>query len=668
MPEFLSSILAWTGENPNWAYAIIFLIAFGESMLLLGAVLPGVPLLLVIGALVAMDAFGLLPAIAWATAGSILGGALSFALGYRYRDALRESWPLSSVPWLVTRGDRFFHRHGTGSVIFGRFMGPVRPILPTIAGMSGMSPTRFLVVDFIASLLWAPIFIFIGLILGASMELATEIGSRMVPLLILIVMGILMLVWGVRWFNGMLVPRIGGAIERLLAWSAGHRRLARISASIADPYHPEFRGLAILTALLTLAAGLILMLTRLPGGATDPLAMDHGVSWLFGQLRNPAGDQLMLFLAQAGDWQVWLVTLGFSCLFLVFRRHYAAAWHWLAALAPPLVFALGSWLWLRWFEATPGNAVLFLDDGAISVAVWLFFAAMVAHRTRESRRWLVYSLAGSSLGLVMMARLYLDMQWFSQLLTGGLLALVWVALLGMAYRRHSQRLIPARTLLNMVLPVFFTALVIHWSFNFATESKRLLSPPPATQMSFETWWRGDRQDHADAPLSRAGSRPQIQWHGELDDIRGQLKAAGWREPARLSGQSVAGWLRREPDIADLPVMPVVHDGRNPELMLIWPRDGTRQWLLFFWESGVEITDDETPVWLAWLTEQQHATLMGLMHYPRTLSPSPLDPALLGGFLDSHQPLRRVMGKNRHQWLLISNHLKADQPNQGAVER
>jgi membrane protein DedA with SNARE-associated domain len=653
MPEFLSSLLTWTSENPSWAYFVVFLIAFLESVLLVGAILPGVPLLLVIGALVAMDAFGLLPAIAWATAGSIVGGAFSFALGYRYRDALRESWPLSTVPWLVTRGDRFFHRHGTGSVIFGRFMGPVRPILPTIAGMSGMSPARFLVVDIIASMLWAPIFIFIGLILGASMELATEIGSRMVPLLLIIVLGILLLVWGVRWFNGMLVPRIGGAIERLLAWSAGHRPLRRLSASIADPYHPEFRGLAILTALLTLAAGLILVLTRLPGRAADPLAMDHGISWLFGQLRNPAGDQLMLLLAQAGDWQVWLVTVGFSCLFLLFRRHYAAAWHWLAALVPPLVFALGSWLWLRGFEAAPGNAVLFLDDGAISVAVWLFFAAMVAHRSRENRRWLVYSLAAAGLGLMMMARLYLDMQWFSQLLTGVLLALVWIALLGMAYRRHSQRLIPARTLLNMVLPVFFTALAIHWSFNFVSERDRLLSPPPVTRMPFEAWWQGGGQGPDDNLLLRPGSRPQIQWHGELDAIRTRLKAAGWREPARLSGQSVAGWLRREPDIADLPVMPVVHDGRNPDLMLIWPRDSTRQWLLFFWKSGVEIAEDDAPVWLAWLTEQHHATLMGLVHYPRTLSPSPLAPVLLAGFLDSYQRTRALSGDG--QWFLITGH-------------
>ena len=661
MPEFLTSTLAWIGENPNWAYFVIFLIAFLESLLLVGAILPGVPLLLVIGVLVAMDAFGLLPTIAWATAGSMVGGALSYGLGYRYRDALRESWPLSTVPWLVSRGDDFFRRYGTGSVVFGRFMGPVRPIVPTIAGMAGMPPVRFLTVDMVASLLWASTFILIGLVLGASMELATEVGSRMVPLLIIIVLGVLLLVWGVRWFNGMLVPRIAGAIERLLAWSAGHRRLGRLSASIADPYHPEFRGLAILTALLTLAAGLILVLTRLPGGATDPLAMDHGISWLFGQLRNPAGDHLMLLLAQAGDWQVWLVTLGFSCLFLLFRRHYAAAWHWLAALVPPLVFALGSWLWLRGFEATPGNAVLFLDDGAISVALWLFFAAMIAHRTRESRRWLVYSLIGASLGLVMMARLYLDMQWFSQLLTGGVLALVWVALLGMAYRRHSQRLIPARTLLSMVLPVFFTALLIHWSFNFVGERERLLSPPPPTQMTLPNWWRGDWRGQADSPLSRPGSRPHIQWHGELDAIRAQLESAGWREPARLSGESLTGWLRREPDIADLPVMPVVHAGRNPELMLIWPRGSTRQWLLFFWDSGVKITEDEKPVWLVWLTEQQHASLLGMIHYPRTVSPSPLAPAVLAGFLDSDQRSRTVSHNNHQYWLLISNPPGADWP-------
>lgn len=654
MPEFFTSLLAWIADNPGWAYVGIFLIAFGESLLLLGAILPGVPLLLVVGALVAMDIFTLLPAILWATAGSILGGALSYALGYRYRDALRDTWPLSTVPWLLTRGDWFFRKHGTGSVVFGRFMGPVRPIIPTIAGMSGMPPVRFLTVDIIASMLWAPIFIFIGLILGASLELATEVGSRMAPLLISIILAILLVVWGVRWFNGFVVPRIGGAIERLLHWSAGNRRLAQISASLADPYHPEFRGLAILTALLILAAGLVLVLTRLPGSVAEPLAIDHGVAWLFGYLRNPVGDRLMLLLAQTGDWQVWLTTLGFSCLFLLFRRHYAAVWHWLAALIPPLVLALGGWLWLSQFDVLPGNAVTFLDDGAISVALWLFFGAMVAYRNREPMRWLVYVLISVFLALMIMARLYLDMQWFSQLATGVILALVWVALLGMAWRRHSQRIIRARTLLAVVLPVFIVAVLVHWSFNYAGERDRILQPPAPVTMTWQAWWRGNWQVPANDPFQRIRGRPHIQWHGELGAIQTRLKTAGWQEPARLSGQSVTAWLRKDPDIARLPIMPMVHAGRNPELMLIWPRDATHQWLLFFWDSGVRIAEDGTPVWLAWLTEQHHATIFGLVHYPHTLSPSPLSPGQLMTFLGAGPRARELSRQNGARWLLISD--------------
>ena len=113
-------LLIWLNAHPGWGVAIVFLIAFFESLVLIGILLPGIMILFGIGTLIGLGLLELIPVWVAASTGAFLGDTLSYALGHRFRGHLLEIWPFSRYPGVMERGTRFFHAHGAKSVVVGR--------------------------------------------------------------------------------------------------------------------------------------------------------------------------------------------------------------------------------------------------------------------------------------------------------------------------------------------------------------------------------------------------------------------------------------------------------------------------------------------------------------------------------------------------------------------
>ena len=102
---------------------------------------------------------------------------------------------MTRYPELIPKGERFFQRHGGISILFGRFVGPVRSIIPAVAGMMHMPPVRFYLVNILSALAWAPVVILPGVAFGASLNLASAVALRFAELLA----AVILLVWFVGW-------------------------------------------------------------------------------------------------------------------------------------------------------------------------------------------------------------------------------------------------------------------------------------------------------------------------------------------------------------------------------------------------------------------------------------------------------------------------------------
>lgn len=120
-----------------------------ESLALVGLLVPGVVLITAAASMAGHQMVALPWLIGAAFAGAVLGDGLSYFLGYRHRDTVVTRWPLSLHPEWLGRGARFFERYGIYSVFIGRFVGPVRPIIPLIAGMMHMPARTFLLANVI---------------------------------------------------------------------------------------------------------------------------------------------------------------------------------------------------------------------------------------------------------------------------------------------------------------------------------------------------------------------------------------------------------------------------------------------------------------------------------------------------------------------------------------
>lgn len=186
--ETIQPLIDWIASHPELAGVVVFLIAFTESLALVGIVVPGIVFMLSIGTLVGLGAINLWSALVWAALGAIAGDWLSYWLGRHFDRQLRHIWPLSRYPKLIPAGERFFKRHGGKSVLFGRFVGPLRPIIPAVAGIMHMSQAKFYFMNIVSAILWAPVVIMPGVAFGSSLQMAQEVFGKLIALIVILIL------------------------------------------------------------------------------------------------------------------------------------------------------------------------------------------------------------------------------------------------------------------------------------------------------------------------------------------------------------------------------------------------------------------------------------------------------------------------------------------------
>lgn len=262
MPEIddirASSLWQMLHAHPEWIAVAIGLLAFIECFAIIGLIVPGVVMLYAAAFVAGAGEVGLWWALACAVTGAVLGDSASYLLGRRFGPAIRVFPPFARHPEWITRGERFFLRHGTAGIALGRFVGPIRPIVPLIAGMLRFPSLRFHVVNIGSALLWAPAYILPGFLVGASLQQAIDPPPG---LLLGLLIGVLWC-WGMgrltsaAWQAG----EPGGILfERLDPTQAAGRFLrAPVFGSGVDTRLSLLAGSTTLLGLTSLGLGLIL--------------------------------------------------------------------------------------------------------------------------------------------------------------------------------------------------------------------------------------------------------------------------------------------------------------------------------------------------------------------------------------------------------------------------
>lgn len=154
------SIIVFVRDHNAWAAPVVAGLAFAESLAFLSLLVPATVMLVGIGGLLGSAGLGLTSAAFWAVClagavGAALGDWLSYEVGHHYKARIRMLWPLSRSPALVDRAERFVARFGVWAVFLGRFFGPLRALVPIVAGVFGMARWPFQAANGTSALLWS---------------------------------------------------------------------------------------------------------------------------------------------------------------------------------------------------------------------------------------------------------------------------------------------------------------------------------------------------------------------------------------------------------------------------------------------------------------------------------------------------------------------------------
>lgn len=589
------SALNWIQQYPALSLMFVFIVAFGESLALVGMIVPGAVLMVSFGALIATDLLSFWPTVLVAFIGAVMGDGISYYLGARYQHHLAQIWPLSRYPDLIPQGETFFKKHGAKSVLLGRFFGPLRAIIPAIAGMMGMSRRQFFMVNILSAALWAPIYLLPGIIFAASLELASEMTARIALFVLIVLVVFLAIAWVVKHTYLKLTPQLEQTILKLIQWIEHHPRIGKVPGSIINPQQSDLLGLSVLGFILLLGITLVsLVLQRL---SHWPLLSNLNlmISQFAERLHHPLLDDLMQAISTLGNFY-FLMTV--SLLFLLWntltpgrKNTWLLVTHGLAALLLP-----GLILLFNTFIVTSESLTMsFLPDPRLMFAVCLygFISIYLVQFISSGKRWGTYFI--TSLGLIFIAFSHLYFGWSGLISVafGFLSGLIWTSVLGLALRRHEPYEIPMRPshwllLLSMSLPT-----TLAFPFFYTQQLSHIpVTEDTVYELNTDNWkdtgWtvlplvRHDLLGYNQHPFN-------IQWAGDEKTLSAIMLKAGWQKPNNNKQQFIQ-WLNPLANLHQLYVMPHVHNGKYESQLWVKSIDESNIFALRLWKSNFTITN------------------------------------------------------------------------------
>ena len=369
--------------------------------------------------------------------GGLLGDAISYGIGRRFHQGIRRLPVLRDHPEWLAGAETYFQRYGVVSLLVGRYIGPLRPMLPLVAGMLDMPFVRFVLVSMLAAAGWAVAYMLPGWATGAALRLPLPEGF----------------------------------------WSAAGMVAAAIALMLLVVIHSSLREQRWATAVAAGISGSLLLALLL--GVPHLSALDEGLIALVQEHRSASMDSLALLITGLGDFKTQLFAGVLVTLLLLFARRLQAA----VFVASCMLFTALATSGLKHLFARARPDVLqqplesFSLPSGHSSAAFAFFLALgvLAGRGAAARTRLTWLLLASLPALsIAVSRVYLGVHWPTDILAGALLAgSVCAACLAWLQRREPMQALGARVWW-LVLPATLALLggVSAWALPEAIQQYR----------------------------------------------------------------------------------------------------------------------------------------------------------------------------------------------------
>lgn len=571
----IQPLLDWVSQHAAWGYVVVFTAAFLDSLVLVGLIVPGIALLFGLGTLAGLGIFDLTWTLFFAFLGAVCGDVFSFYLGRHYHENLYRFRIFRQNKEWLHKAHLFFKHHGAKSIVIGRFIGPMRATLPTVAGMLNMPTGQFLGADISSGIAWALVYVLPGALLGSSLQ-ATEQGAR-----------IAMLIGALLAFIAL------GAWSSYYAWAFSKRFFVWLGHTLSKV--PQLHFFHTLTKVPTMGMLFFLGITffslTLFQLLTDGMLVHLSQSLLafLQTFKNASLLPIAVILTQLGEDAVLLLVGSALLLWLVLQKQYKVAFCVLGALGS----AVTATTLLKYGLKIPRPSVESLTTAysfpsghaTHSTVLWGYFFYLFA-KTIQNRIF-KKSLCALTVALIIfisLSRVYLEVHWLIDVIGGVTLGVTILS----SFILLQHHLAPAATfklipkMKTLTLAALLVLLFVHqglthqkttlWYQSITVDPYKLIAAPNTQQR-----------------YGLLGPSPEtfnMYFRGSLTLLIETLSHQGWKSEPKISFPSLIDWAKNWKGngswLESLPTFPRFHRGllscailtkqetKNTTTLYIWP--------------------------------------------------------------------------------------------------
>ncbi|WP_035917956.1 VTT domain-containing protein [Legionella fairfieldensis] len=605
--DYIQPLTLWLHDHPHWALLITFLIALTESLAIIGSIVPGSVTMTAIGILAGSGVMRIDLTLIAATLGAIAGDSSSYILGYAYSDRLSKIWPFKRYPALLEYGKEYFAKHGGKSVLVGRFVGPLRSIIPVIAGMMHMNHWRFFLANIFSAVGWAVLYVLPGVLIGtASNELSPEASTRLFILILLLLAAMWLTSLGLKWLIIHMNRLVRTALHNFWLWAANNRFLAKIVKKLS-PFNEKnhFATAAFLIALILSITLLFLLIISIFSG-TCIVTINQPVHLFLQSLRTHSFDIFFIFVAQITS----PVTLTILALSIVLLAIYYHDWRSLAYYLSLNTFCFFVLVFAHLLINSPrpqglmdtetGSSfpVIELTFATANFLVFIFYLNVYCP-TRLNRS--IKTTLISALFLAGFTPIYLGDNWLTDSLGAYLCGLSIALFHWILYRRHKSSMTCSIYIPLSILLLLFLASLLS---GFLTYSQSLRNHQPYfAQYVFtdELWWNQTKPILPIYHTNRIGHRISlfnIQYAGEINNLEDSLTTYGWKKQNDSLFNTILTRVSGQKSAQESPLMAQLYLNRKPVLVMTYEsaNDNSIQ-ILRIWRSNYHLQHFRQPLWI-----------------------------------------------------------------------
>ena len=558
LPEFSNFFT----EHQTLGILLSGFIAFIESLAIIGSIVPGSVVMTIVGFMLGAGIIPFQLTLISIFIGAFIGDFISYALGVYFKDYITEhKWVQPYQHWLQ-HGEAFMRKHGALSIIIGRFVGPMRSMIPMIAGIAHMNLIVFTITIIPTIILWAIVYLTPGVLLGSlSIDMGESLFSTMM-------------------YRSLII------IAVFAAWHSLYSFVRIIHSSLQ--HHTKFILLApeplthLIKAILILGMLIYFLLTQLQIPVAENWYNIAGYSFALSQTTayEVGLAKFMTILASPAAYIAYNIAIIFV---LYYHRHHKVAAYWLAGSLSLFAFIAI----MKMSVVSPRPHPLLHPDSFPSGRVLLSGTLVLCLSSLVQKSLPTAGYALRRLGFIFIAvlslsRIILQAHWVTDITCSYLLAFgIWHSFAAFQHKiptipsQHIKQIGASLTL--MILPII--ALANRWPSLPEPVLPAALSVDSMKDLASLPITRSSRFGEIVAPLN-------IIWAGPLPEVISTFENAGWVQHAM--DKSILERLHTLVMFNDyhavLPLMPELLNNRVPDLIFGKTTDDLA-YIVKFWKTA-----------------------------------------------------------------------------------